>query len=197
MAYDHYVAICLHLHDREIMNRSACVQMAAGCWVSSTIYSLFLTFGTFSLHFCESSVIGQFFCDIPQLLKVFCTDTHGQEISLLVCCSVFSSMFIISLFVSYICIFSTVLRIPSAHGRYKALSTCLPHLSVFSLFMSTTMFTYMRLKSMSSLYLDLLVAVFYSMMTPLLNPTIYSTRNKAIKHALGEMIGRIFAMKKN
>ncbi|XP_034646164.1 olfactory receptor 14I1-like [Trachemys scripta elegans] len=197
MAYDRYVAICLPLRYREIMNRSACVQMAAGCWVSSTIYSLFLTVDTFRLHFCESSVIGQFFCDIPQLLKVSCTNIHDHEILLLVCCSVFGSMFIISIFVSYIHIFSTVLRIPSAHGRYKALSTCLPHLIVFSLFMSTTMFTYMRPKAMSSLYLDLLAAVFYSVMPPLLNPIIYSLRNKAIKHALWEMTGRIFCMKKN
>lgn len=135
MAYDRSVAICLPLPYREIMNRSACVQMAAGCWVSNTIYSLFLTVDTFRLHFCESSAISQFFCDIAQLLKVSCTNIHDHEILLLVCCSVFGSMFIISMFVSYIHIFSTVLRIPSAQGRYKALSTGLPHLIVCFLYL--------------------------------------------------------------
>ncbi|KAM7150897.1 olfactory receptor 14I1-like [Macrochelys suwanniensis] len=197
MAYDRYVAICLPLYYRQIMNRSACVQMAAGCWISSMIYSLFITVNIFRLHFCESSVIGQFFCDIPQLLKASCTDTHGQEILLLVCCSVFGAIFIVLIFVSYIRIFSTVLRMLSAHGRYKALSTCMPHLTVVSLFMSTIMLTYMRPKAMSSFYQDLLAAMFYSMMPPLLNPIIYSLRNKAIKDALGKMTGSIFVMKRN
>uniref|UniRef100_A0A8C3IEC7 Olfactory receptor n=1 Tax=Chrysemys picta bellii TaxID=8478 RepID=A0A8C3IEC7_CHRPI len=195
MAYDRYVAICRPLHYRVIMNKTMCAQMASGCWISAVLYSVMHTSNTFRLSFCRSDVIGQFFCDIPQLLKISCYDTSANEILVIVCVLFFGFLFVVSIFVSYIHIFSMILRIPSAQGKYKAFSTCLPHLIVFSLFMSTTMFTYMRPKSMSSLYQDLLAAVFYSVVPPLLNPMIYSLRNKEIKDALGKMLLRIVWIK--
>ncbi|XP_006116940.2 olfactory receptor 14C36-like [Pelodiscus sinensis] len=195
MAYDRYVAICRPLHYRVIMNKSVCAQMALGCWVGAVFYSVMQTGNTFRLSFCRSKVIGQFFCDIPQLLKISCYDTSANEALVIVCVLFFGFLFVISIFVSYIHIFSTILRIPSAQGKYKAFSTCLPHLIVFSLFMSTTMFTYMRPKSMSSLYQDLLGAVFYSVAPPLLNPIVYTLRNKEIKDALRKMLLRIVLVK--
>ncbi|KAM7150905.1 olfactory receptor 14A16-like [Macrochelys suwanniensis] len=195
MAYDRYVAICCPLHYRVLMNKMTCAQMASGCWISGVLYSAMHTGNTFRLSFCRSKVIGQFFCDIRQLLKISCYNTLANEISVIVCILFFGFLFIISIFVSYIHIFSTILRIPSAQGKYKAFSTCLPHLIVFSLFMSTTMFTYMRPKSKSSLYQDLLAAVFYTVVPPLLNPMVYSLRNKEIKDALGKMLLRVVLIK--
>ncbi|XP_032624977.1 olfactory receptor 14A16-like [Chelonoidis abingdonii] len=195
MAYDRYVAICRPLHYKVIMNKTMCIQMATGCWISAVLYSVMHTGNTFRLPFCRSNVIGQFFCDIPQLLKISCYDTSANEILVIVCVLFFGFLFVVSIFISYIHIFSTILRIPSTQGKYKAFSTCLPHLIVFSLFMSTTMFTYMRPKSMSSLYQDLLAAVFYSVVPPVLNPMIYSLRNKEIKDALGKMLHKVVLIK--
>ncbi|XP_025048499.1 olfactory receptor 14C36-like [Alligator sinensis] len=182
MAYDRYIAICQPLRYRLIMSNSTCLQLTVVCWIGSVIYSAFLTGDTFRLHFCGSNIISHFFCDIPQLLKLSCTDTHANEIMLFVCCSVFGSIFIASIFVSYIHIFITVLKMPSVRGKYKTLSTCLPHLTVFSLFMSTTMLTYMRPSLVHSDYHSLIDAVLYSVVPPLINPIIYSLRNKEIKN---------------
>ncbi|XP_067388369.1 olfactory receptor 14A16-like [Emydura macquarii macquarii] len=197
MAYDRYVAICRPLHYRIIMNKAMCSHMASGCWISGILYSVLHTGNTFRLSFCGSKVIGQFFCDVPQLLKISCYDTSANEILVIVCVVFFGFIFVVSIFVSYIHIFSTILRIPSAQGKYKAFATCLPHLLVFSLFMSTTMFTYMRPKSVSSLSQDLLAAVFYSVVPPLLNPVVYSLRNKELKDALAKMLLRIVLIKKS
>ncbi|XP_050791687.1 olfactory receptor 14A16-like [Gopherus flavomarginatus] len=197
MAYDRYIEICRPLHYKVTMNRGACAQMAVGSWISSMMCSVLHTTNTFRLHFCGSNVIAQFFCDIPQLLKISCSDTHANVIAVIVLVSLVDVFCFVLIVVSYIHIFSTVMRIPSEQGRYKAFSTCIPHLAVFCLFISTASFTYMRPRSMSSTSLDLMAAVLYCVVPPLMNPIIYSLRNKEIKGSLWKMIGRIFFLKRN
>ncbi|XP_006271546.1 olfactory receptor 14A16-like [Alligator mississippiensis] len=197
MAYDRYVAICLPLHYREIMNWGACVQMAAGSWICSMVYSVIHTVTTFRLDFCQSNILDNFFCDIPQLLKLSCSDTLPNEI-LLFLSGIFSGSICFTLvLMSYIDIFVTVMRIPSTQGKYKAFSTCLPHLIIFGLFVSTSLFAYMRPKSISSPYRDVLAAVFYAVMPPTVNPLIYSLRNREIKVAFTVLMRRMLFHKRN
>uniref|UniRef100_A0A8C8S2T5 Olfactory receptor n=1 Tax=Pelusios castaneus TaxID=367368 RepID=A0A8C8S2T5_9SAUR len=192
MAYDRYIAICFPLHYKIIMSKGKCAWMAAGSWVGGILYSVLHTGNTFRLSFCQSNLIGQFFCDIPQLLKLSCSNTYANKVVVVifgVCLALGCFVFII---VSYIQVFSTVLRMPSLQGKRKAFSTCLPHLVVISSFFGTGSFAYMRQTSMSSSYCDLLASVLYAVLPPLLNPIVYSLRNKEIRKALGSMIARIF-----
>ncbi|XP_067414632.1 olfactory receptor 14A16-like [Emydura macquarii macquarii] len=189
MAYDRYVAICQPLHYERVMNGRACVQMAAGAWISGILYSALHTGNTFALTFCGGNTVDQFFCEIPQLLKLACSDSYRSEIGALT----FSACLVLSCFVyiivSYIQIFTTVLRIPSEQGRHKAFSTCLPHLTVVSLFVSTGIFAYLRPTSGSTSGMDPVVGVLYSTLPPVMNPIIYGMRNKEIKAALWRLTG--------
>ncbi|XP_026502099.2 olfactory receptor 14A16-like [Terrapene carolina triunguis] len=189
MAYDRYVAICQPLHYETIMNSKACVQMAAGAWISGILYSVLHTGNTFSLTFCGGNMVDQFFCEIPKLLKLACSDSYLSEVGLLafsVCLVLVCFVFII---VSYVQIFKSVLRIPSEQHRHKAFSTCLPHLTVVSLFVCTGAFAYLKPTSSSPSALDLVAAVLYSVLPPIMNPIIYSMRNKEIKAALRRLTG--------
>ncbi|XP_065271458.1 olfactory receptor 14A16-like [Emys orbicularis] len=187
MAYDRYVAICKPLHYETVMNRRACVQMAASAWISGILYSVLHTGNTFALTFCGGNMVDQFFCEIPQLLKLSCSDSYLSEVGVLafsVCLFLGCFVFII---VSYVQIFKSVLRFPSEQGRHKAFSTCLPHLTVVSLFVCTGAFAYLKPTSSSTSALDLMVAVLYSVVPPMMNPIIYSMRNKEIKGALRKL----------
>uniref|UniRef100_A0A670JEP9 Olfactory receptor n=1 Tax=Podarcis muralis TaxID=64176 RepID=A0A670JEP9_PODMU len=184
MAYDRYVAICHPLQYELIMNWDACIQMAAASWISSLIHAVLETSFTFILNFCGTNMIGQYFCDIPQLQKISCSDTKVNQILILVLGFFLDSFFFTFIFTSYGYIFSAVLRIPSVQGRYKAFSTCTPHLTVFSLFIITAVFSYMRPKALSSPTVDLVSAVLYTVLPPVLNPIIYSLRNKDIQLAV-------------
>ncbi|XP_006036492.1 olfactory receptor 14A16-like [Alligator sinensis] len=190
MAYDRYVTICLSLHYRMIMNRDACALMAVCCWLISLLYSVLHTGNPFRLHFCQSNIIGQFFCDIPQLLKISCSNTQPNDILMFVLEAVIGLGCFASVVIAYCCIFLTVLQIPPTQGKYKTFSTCMPHLIVFCLFLGTAAFTYTKPRSVSSLIKDLLAAVLYSVLPPVLNPIIYSLRNKEIKKALSNLFGR-------
>ncbi|XP_059586781.1 olfactory receptor 14C36-like [Alligator mississippiensis] len=196
MAYDRYVAVCLPLHYRIIMNRDACVQMAGCCWFISLLYSVLHTGNTFRLHFCQSNIIGQFFCDIPQLLKISCSSTQPHDILMLVLAAVLGGTCFALIVVSYSNIFLSVLHLPSTQGKHKAFSTCVPHLTVFCLFLGTATFTYTQPRSASSLAKDLLAAVFYSVLPPVLNPNIYSLRNKEIKEAVSKLLVRAISFPK-
>ncbi|XP_061447817.1 olfactory receptor 14A16-like [Rhineura floridana] len=187
MAHDRYVAICNPLRYEAVMNNVACMQMVASAWISGLLYGILHTSSTFSISFC-SNVIDQFFCEIPQLLKLSCSDLYLNEAGVLV----FSTSIVLSCFIfiiiTYVQIFTTVLRMPSVQGRQKALSTCLPHLIVVSTFVFTGTFAYLRHSSNALSVLGLVFAVLYSVVPPMMNPLIYSMRNKEIKVALWKMM---------
>ncbi|XP_059587708.1 olfactory receptor 14I1-like [Alligator mississippiensis] len=188
MAYDRCIAICKPLHYETIMNRRACVQMAVSAWVSAIPYSALHTGNTFRLPFCHSNIINKFFCDVPQLLQLSCSDSSLSEFGILIfsgCLFLLCFSFIV---VSYVQIFSVVLRIPSRQGRHKAFSTCIPHLVVVSLLIFTGTVAYMKPTSNSPSGLDLMGDVLYAILPPIVNPIIYSIRNKEIKAALGKYI---------
>ncbi|XP_050775794.1 olfactory receptor 14A16-like [Gopherus flavomarginatus] len=188
MTYDRYVAICQPLYYETVMNRRACVQMAVSAWISVILYSAVHTGNTFAISFCGGKMVDQFFCEIHQLLKLACSGSDLSELGFLI----FSLFLWLSCFVfiivSYVQIFTTVLRIPSEQGRHKAFSTCLPHLIVVSLFLCTAIFAYLKLISSSPSVQNLLVAVLYSVLPPMINPIIYSMRNKDLKGALNKLI---------
>ncbi|XP_039357766.1 olfactory receptor 14A16-like [Mauremys reevesii] len=197
MAYDRYIAICQPLHYEMVMNRTACVQMAASAWISGILYSALHTGNTFAISFCGGNMVDQFFCEIPQLLHLACSDSYLGEVVLISLCVLLSLICFAFIIVSYFQIFKTVLRIPSQEGQHKAFSTCLPHLVVVSLFLFTGLFSFLKPTSNSSSYLNLLVAVLYSIMPPMMNPIIYSMRNKEMKGALSKLIGwRLFSKNK-
>ncbi|XP_044840665.1 olfactory receptor 14C36-like [Mauremys mutica] len=188
MAYNRYVNICQPLHYKRVINRRACVQMASSAWITSIVYSALHTGNTFRLPFCQSSVISQLFCEISQLLKLACSDSYLSEVGLLAFLVFLGLNCFVFIIVSYVQIFQTVQRIPSEPGQHKAISTCLPHLTVISLFLCTGIFEY--LKPISSLMsnMDLMMSVLYALVPPMMNPIIYSMRNNKIKAALKELI---------
>ncbi|KAM8794262.1 olfactory receptor 14C36-like [Eudromia elegans] len=188
MAYDRYVAICRPLHYGTLLSSRACVKMAAVAWAGGFLNALFHTGSTFSIPLCQGNVVEQFFCEIPQILKLSCSDSYLREVGLLMvpACLMFGCFLFIA--VSYVQIFRAVLRIPSEQGRHKAFSMCLPHLAVVSLFVSTAFFAYLKPPSISSSALDIVLAVLYSVVPPVLNPFIYSMRNKELRDALKKMI---------
>ncbi|XP_059570053.1 olfactory receptor 14A16-like [Alligator mississippiensis] len=191
MAYDRYVAICKPLHYEIIMNRRACVQMAACAWAAGAINSAMHTGNTFSLPFCHSNIINQFFCEIPQLLKLSCSDAYSRELAYLAFNVILCLGCFVFIIVSYVQIFTTVWSIPSEQGRQKAFSTCIPHLIVVSLLLSTAGIAYTKPISDSPSPLDLLAAVLYSVVPPLMNPVIYSMRNREIQAALKQLLHRL------
>ncbi|XP_068777906.1 olfactory receptor 14J1-like, partial [Struthio camelus] len=187
MAYDHYVAICRHLHYETLMDSRACVRMAAAAWASGFLNALLHTANTFSIPLCQGNVMDQFFCEIPQILKLSCSHSYLREVGLnVVSACLFFGCFIF-IVLSYVQIFRAVLRMPSEQGRHKAFSMCLPHLAVVSLFVSTSFFAYLKPPSISSPALDLVLAVVYSVVPPAVNPLLYSMRNKELRDALRKL----------
>ncbi|XP_067166453.1 olfactory receptor 14J1-like, partial [Apteryx mantelli] len=188
MAYDRYVAICRPLHYGTLMSSRACVKMAAAAWVSGFLNALLHTANTFSIPLCQGNVVEQFFCEIPQILKLSCSDTYLRELEVLVISICFALGCFVFIVLSYVQIFTAVLRIPSEQGRHKAFSMCLPHLVVVSMFISTAVFAYLKPPSFSSPALDLLVTLLYAVVPPAVNPLIYSMRNKELKDALKKLV---------
>ncbi|XP_072705403.1 olfactory receptor 14C36-like [Ciconia boyciana] len=192
MAYDRYVAICKPLHYGTLLGSRACLKMAAAAWGSGFLNAVLHTANAFSLPLCHGNGLDQFFCEIPQILKLSCSHSYIREVGLLVvsACSVLGCFVFIVL--SYVQIFRAVLRIPSEQGRHKAFSTCLPHLTVVSLYVSTAIFAYLKPPSISSPSLDLVVAVLYSVVPPAVNPLIYSMRNQELKESIRKLISSMF-----
>ncbi|XP_004695751.1 PREDICTED: olfactory receptor 14J1-like [Condylura cristata] len=190
MSYDRYVAICSPLRYDIIMDVSKCVHGVLGVWVSGVISGAMQTAATFSMHFCGSHVIHQFFCDIPQLMKLSCSNEIVNNIGVSFFLVLMSFLCIVFIGLSYIQIFSTVLRMPSAEGRAKAFSTCLPHLAVIMLFITTGSFEYLKPLSETPSTLDILLTIMYTVVPPTLNPMIYSLKNQAIKAALSKVFQR-------
>ncbi|XP_057347001.1 olfactory receptor 14A2-like [Manis pentadactyla] len=184
MSYDRYVAICCPLHYEVLMSGGTCALMAGVSWVIGGLFGAVYTAGTFSMPFCGSNVIPQFFCDVSSLLRMSCSKTSKivyVSIGLGTCLGM--SCFI-CIMISYIYIFSTVLKIPTMNGQSRAFSTCLPHLIVVTLFMTTACFVYLKPPSNSPSVPERLLSVVYTVVPPTVNPVIYSLRNKDMKQAL-------------
>ncbi|XP_064593985.1 olfactory receptor 14C36-like [Zonotrichia leucophrys gambelii] len=192
MCYDRYVSICKPLHYRTLLGSRACAHMAAAAWASGFLTALMHTANTLSLPLCQGNALGQFFCEIPQILKLSCSKSYNRELGLLMfSISLGFACFVFIVF-SYVQIFRAVLRIPSEQGRHKAFSTCLPHLVVVSLFVSTGFFAHLKPPSIFSPSLDLSVSVLYSVVPPAMNPLIYSLRNQELKAAVRTLMTGIF-----
>uniref|UniRef100_A0A8D0H1R3 Olfactory receptor n=1 Tax=Sphenodon punctatus TaxID=8508 RepID=A0A8D0H1R3_SPHPU len=184
MAYDRYVAICNPLRYEVVMSQRVCAQLVAGSYLIGFINAMTQTISTFRLSFCDSNVINHFFCDVPPLLAISCSDIDINEMVLsafAIFLGIFTSMEIL---ISYTYILSTILRIRSAKGKYKTFSTCTSHLTAVFIFYGTTIFMYLRPSSSYSMDQDKWASVFYTVVIPMLNPLIYSLRNKDVKNAL-------------
>ncbi|XP_063038853.1 olfactory receptor 14J1-like [Melospiza melodia melodia] len=190
--YDRYVSICKPLHYGTLLGSRTCAHMAAAAWASAFLYSLMHTANTFSLPLCHGNALGQFFCEIPQILKLSCTHSNLRELWLIAATACLAFGCFVFIVFSYVQIFRAVLKIPSEQGRHKAFSTCLPHLSVVSLFVSTAIFACLKPPSISSPSLDLALSVLYSVVPPALNPLIYSLRNQKLKASVGRLMTESF-----
>ncbi|XP_066840948.1 olfactory receptor 14C36-like [Anser cygnoides] len=188
MSYDRYVAICKPLHYGSLVGSRACAQMAAAAWGSGFLNAVLHTATTFSLPLCQGNAVDQFFCEVPQILKLSCSAVHLREGRLLMFTACLTTGCFVFIVLSYVQISRAVLRIPSEQGRHKAFSTCLPHLAVVSLFVSTIMFAHLKPPSISSSSLDLVLSFLYSVVPPAVNPLIYSMRNQELKDVLWKLM---------
>ncbi|XP_058162273.1 olfactory receptor 8H1-like [Dasypus novemcinctus] len=188
MAYDRYVAICKPLHYPVVMSMRLCHTLIIGSYMIGFTESLVMVLCMNSLHFCKSNVIYHFLCDLTPLLALSCTDTHDTEIMLFILASLNVMVSLSTISVSYGSILSTILKINSSSGKRKAFSTCASHLLGVTIFYGTTIFTYLKPKKSYSLGKDQVASVFYTVVIPMLNPLIYSLRNKEVKNALTRVI---------
>nr|XP_058162285.1 olfactory receptor 8H1-like [Dasypus novemcinctus] len=184
MAYDRYAAICNPLHYPVVMSRRFCCTLITVSYMIGFTESLVIVLYMNSLSFCKSNVIYHFFCDLTPILALTCTDTHDTEIMIFILGSLNVVLSLTAISVSYGNILSTILKINSASGKRKAFSTCASHLLGVTIFYVTTIFTYLKPKESYSLGKDQVASVFYTMVVPMLNPFIYSLRNKEVKNAL-------------
>nr|XP_008174179.1 olfactory receptor 5V1-like [Chrysemys picta bellii] len=195
MPYDRYAAICDPLRYMERMSKGICVLLVSGAWTMGFFYALLNTVFTLKLRFCGYNQIHHFSCELPPLLQLSCTDTLTNQVVLLTSAVIFGSSSFLLTLISYIHIISTVLRIRSAEGRRKAFSTCSSHLIVVGLFYLTGFLQYTKPSSVSSVVLDEIFSIQYSVLTPMLNPIIYSLKNKEVKTALRKMLGKLKFLK--
>ncbi|XP_029431444.1 olfactory receptor 1020-like [Rhinatrema bivittatum] len=191
MAYDRYVAICKPLHYPVVMTRRLCTQLVVCCYTLSIFYSLIQTGTSFHLFFCNSKKVSHFFCDIPPMLKISCTDTFINEIVTPTFAGVLTVSSVLMILTSYISIISNILKMRSAEGRYKAFSTCASHFVSVTLYFGTLFFMYLRPILSYFPDQDMVVSVFYTMVIPMLNPLIYSLRNQDVIEALKKIISKI------
>ncbi|XP_060111689.1 olfactory receptor 5V1-like [Heteronotia binoei] len=187
MAYDRYAAICNPLRYSTVISHRVCVQMVVGAWVSGFLDSLVNTLFLIDLHFCGPSYINHFSCELPLLLQMSCTSTFANEMVILTFSMTLGFAALLLIVASYIRIIGTILKISSSEGRQKAFSTCASHLTVVLLFCGTAIIRYMRPASGYSDTLDKLVSIQYGILTPMLNPIIYSLKNKEVKTALRKL----------
>ena len=190
MAYDRFVAICHPLHYMVIINPWVCGMLTLGSWCLSVTSSLLETLTVLRLSFCMNMKIPHFFCDLLEVLKLTCSDTLINNIVVYFVAIVLGVFPLFWIFFSYSQIFSSVLRISSARGKYKAFSTCGSHLFVVSLFYSTGLGVYLSSAVTSSSRTTLVASVMYTVVTPMLNPFIYSLRNRDMKGTLGRLLSR-------
>ncbi|XP_063313173.1 olfactory receptor 10A7-like, partial [Pelobates fuscus] len=188
MAYDRYVAICYPLHYTSIMTKAKCLQLLAGSWLSGILLSSGQISYMFSLPFCNANIIDHFFCDILPVVKLACADTFANELAILLYSSLVIPLPFLLILVSYIQIIFSVLKVPSADGRRKAFSTCGSHLTSVTLFYGSATITYLRTKTNNTNGGAKIWSLLYVVFIPMLNPIIYSLRNKEIKNAITKTI---------
>ncbi|KAM9121534.1 olfactory receptor 10C1-like [Pangshura tecta] len=186
IAYDRYRAICSPLHYTLLMNHRACGKMVAACWLCGILMPL----DNMAWIFSGPNEVNHFFCDIYPVLKLACGDTSRNEASILAISVLINLSPFFLVVVSYARILSSILKTPSAEGRHKAFSTCSSHLTMVTLFYGSACAIYLRPKSDHSVEVDMLISLFYSVLAPVLNPMIYSLRNKEMKNALSRLRGR-------
>ncbi|XP_065270193.1 olfactory receptor 11A1-like [Emys orbicularis] len=191
MSYDRYLAICKPLHYTGLMNDRFCFQLAAGSWISGFLAASIIVSWISILMFCGPNEIDHFLCEFNVVIKLSCSDTHGMVLVAFLLSSLFTLPPFLLTLTSYVSIITTILRIPSTTGRQKAFSTCSSHLIVVTIFYGTLIIVYLlpdinTLRSMTKVF-----SVFYTILTPLVNPLIYSLRNKEVKEALRQVVGKL------
>ncbi|KAM8929677.1 olfactory receptor 5AN1-like [Lycaon pictus] len=184
MAYDRYTAICNPLLYSSVMSPKLCIQMVLGSYLAALSASISELCALFQLHFCGLNVIDHFFCDMPQLLVLSCTDTLFVNLLTAILTMIFGIINAFIIVISYGFIVMSIMKITSAKGRSKAFNTCASHLTAVSLFYTSGIFVYLSSSSGGSSSFDRFASVFYTVVIPMLNPLIYSLRNKEIKDAL-------------
>ncbi|XP_053415766.1 olfactory receptor 5B2-like [Nycticebus coucang] len=190
MAFDRHAAVCKPLHYTTTMTSTTCVLLVTGSYICGLFETSIHVFLTFHLSFCHSNVVNHFFCDIPPLLALSCSDIYTNEIVLftLAAFNVFFTLLVI--LNSYLFIFVAILKMHSAEGQKKAFSTCASHFTTVSIFYATVIFMYLQPSSFHSMDTDKIASVFYSMVIPMLNPLVYSLRNKEVKNAFKKVVGK-------
>ncbi|XP_029437389.1 olfactory receptor 6F1-like [Rhinatrema bivittatum] len=190
MAYDRYVAICNPLHYVTIMTSKTSSQLALAAWLGGFLSPALPALWVSTLTFCTPNEIDHFCCDFAPLVKLSCTDTSKGELNFFIMAWTFILGTFLLIMASYVLIICSIMRIPSAEGQKKAFSTCASHLTVVGIFFGTIMFMYIRPTSRMKFRLDKVVSVFYTAVTPVLNPIIYSLRNQEVKSALRRALQR-------
>ncbi|XP_030402984.1 olfactory receptor 1009-like [Gopherus evgoodei] len=197
ISYDRYAAICDPLHYVERISKGICVQLVSGAWAIGFFHALLNTIFASKLCFCGPNEINHFSWELPPLLQRSCTDTLTNQVVLLTSVVIFGSSSFLLTLISYIHIISTVLRIPSVEGRHKAFSTCSSHLIVVGLLYLAGFLQYTKPRSVSSVVLDEIFSIQYSVLIPMLNPIIYSLKNKEVKKSLRKMLGKLKFLKQS
>ncbi|CAM2095152.1 unnamed protein product [Caretta caretta] len=196
MSYDRYVAICNPLRYAALMNGRVCFQLVAGSWISSFVGCAIVDIFFFRLTFCNSKEIDHFFCDFSPMIKLSCDDTQTLQLVTFTISAIGTLVPCLLTLTSYICIIATILRIPSTTGRQKAFSTCSSHLIVVSVFYGTLITVYVAPTANTPTVLHKLFSVFYTVLTPMINPVIYSLRNKEVNESLRKAILKLIASRK-
>ncbi|KAM3919044.1 olfactory receptor 5V1-like [Leptodactylus fuscus] len=194
MAYDRFAAICRSLYYNSIMNKTLCIYLAVGSWSVGFINSLIQVSLTFQLPFCNCRDINHYFCEVPAFIQMSCGDTFHNELSIYITGAIIALLSFCFTLISYVHIISNILKIISSQGRQKSFSTCASHLIVVTLYYGTVMFMYLRPHSKKytpySTKIDKVVPLLYTVVTPMMNPFIYSIRNKDVKDTIMSQLKR-------